>query len=988
MKKRCKAYGNIPIRLIRPAIMFNWLKKAMPASEKIPCATATVESCNDSLVQQDLLNGSAAHKKQGNEFLAQGQMEEAAECYRQAVAINPDDAEGFLNLGFVLKEQKHFGDAERYLKRAILINPKMEDAYYLLGAVLQEQGNLSGAIENFSKTIELKADFEMAYGDLFYALLQNGQNERAEDIIKKGIALNSDISEFHYYLGTLYVNERKLDQASDCFLKTLSLQSDHVEAHCNLGLVLQAQGRLDEAVEHYRHALTLQPDYAELHNNLGSAFQAQNRLDEAAENYHHALTLKPEIAEAHLNLISVLKAQGKLDEAVEHYRHALSLKPNDAAVRGNLGHTLHKQGKLDEAIEHYRHALQLKPDYAELHNNLGYAFQEQGKMDEAVESYHQALSFKPGFSEAYRNLIGVLHDQGKLDEEVDRYRQALSLDPVNAVTHEYLGYALRLQGKLDEAVGHYRHALSLKPDVAELHNNLGYVLQAQGKLDAAVEHYRRAIFLKPGIVEAHNNLGNALQEQGKQDEAVQSYRRAIALRPDYVDAYNNLGHTFQAQGKLDEAMECYRHALSLKPDHVQVHGNLLFLHSFHSDCTPAQYQEEARSYGNKLMAQAMPYSRWSVCPVKSGQPLLRVGLVSGDLRSHPVGFFLESILAHLNPARVELVAYPTQLQEDELTARIKSRFASWKPIAGLSDQTAARKIHEDGIHILIDLAGHTAKNRLPVFAWKPAPVQVSWLGYFASTGVPGMDYLLADPVSVPDSHRDHFTETVWYLPDTRLCFTAPATNTNLTLTPLPAARNGYVTFGCFQRLSKINDDVLALWGRIFHALPQSRLRLQSNEMKSPSAREEVQRRLARVGIDPERVMIQGSVPRKDYLAAHADVDIILDTFPYPGGTTTCEALWMGVPTLTLAGDTLLARQGASLLACAGLGDWIASDEDDYVTRALAHAANFNRLARLRSGLREKVLASPLFDALLFALNLEEALQNMWQQKMGPEPDRK
>ena len=254
-----------------------------------------------------------------------------------------------------------------------------------------------------------------------------------------------------------------------------------------------------------------------------------------------------------------------------------------------------------------------------------------------------------------------------------------------------------------------------------------------------------------------------------------------------------------------------------------------------------------------------------------------------------MGFFLESILAHLNPARVELVAYPTQLQEGALTARIKPRFSAWKPIAGLCDKTAARKIHEDGIHILIDLAGHTAHNRLPVFAWKPAPVQVSWLGYFASTGVPGMDYLLADPVSVPESHREHFTETVWYLPDTRLCFTAPAANENLVPTPLPATRNGYVTFGCFQRLSKLNDRVLALWGRIFQELPQSRLRLQNKEMNSPVVREQLQQRLASVGIGAEHVIIKGSVPRRDYLAAHAEVDIILDTFPYPGRTTTCEA---------------------------------------------------------------------------------------------------
>lgn len=351
--------------------------------------------------------------------------------------------------------------------------------------------------------------------------------------------------------------------------------------------------------------------------------------------------------------------------------------------------------------------------------------------------------------------------------------------------------------------------------------------------------------------------------------------------------------------------------------------------------------------------------------------------------NHPVGFFLESILANLNSTRFELVAYPTQSKEDELTARIKHYFYSWSPIAELGDEAVARKIYEDGIHILIDLSGHTAHNRLPVFAWKPAPVQVSWLGYLASTGVPGMDFILADPVSVPQPHREHFSEKVWYLPDTVNCLTPPAASAKLAITPPPSVRNGYITFGSFQNITKINDEVLALWGQIFHAMPQARLRFHSKQMNSPAVREQLQKRLAHFGIQPERVTIEGTISsREDYLATHAEVDIILDSFPYPGITTTCEALWMGVPTLTLAGDTMLARQGASLLTCAGLEEWVARNKEEYVALALAQAADVNRLAQLRSGLRQKVLASPLFDAPRFAPHLEDALQGMWQQKMS------
>ncbi|MGO8756480.1 MAG: tetratricopeptide repeat protein [Gallionellaceae bacterium] len=472
----------------------------------------------------------------------------------------------------------------------------------------------------------------------------------------------------------------------------------------------------------------------------------------------------------------------------------------------------------------------------------------------------------------------------------------------------------------------------------------------------------------------------ALHQANRLEQAIAIYRRTLLLKPDYADAHNNLGLALQDHGDLDAAIECYRTALALNPDHGQAHSNLLLLMSFHRACTPADYLAEAKRYGGKVLAHARPYTSWRI-PVAGQGARLRLGLVSGDLRAHPVACFLESYLMHYDPAQVELVAYSTSTHEDPVTARLKPRFAAWNVIAGLSDEAAARKIHDGGIHILIDLAGHTAHNRLPLFAWKPAPVQVSWLGYFASTGVPGMDYLLADPVSIPASLREFFTETVWYLPETRLCFTPLADTARLPVAALPAERNGYATFGSFQRLPKLNDDVLALWGRVFREIPDARLRIQNKQMSCASTREHLLQRLSASGVAPERVTIIGLAPRDVYLAAHAEVDIMLDTFPYTGGTTTCEALWMGVPTLTLAGETLLARQGASMLGCAGLPDWVADSYDDYVARALQHASDIQALAQLRAGLRRQVLASPLFDAPRFARNLTDALQRIWAQRI-------
>jgi predicted O-linked N-acetylglucosamine transferase (SPINDLY family) len=296
---------------------------------------------------------------------------------------------------------------------------------------------------------------------------------------------------------------------------------------------------------------------------------------------------------------------------------------------------------------------------------------------------------------------------------------------------------------------------------------------------------------------------------------------------------------------------------------------------------------------------------------------------------------------------------------------------------GLSDENLAQQIREDGIDILIDLSGHTAHNRLPMFAWKPAPIQVSWLGYFATTGVTAIDYLIADPWTLPESEEANFTENIWRLPETRLCFTPP--DVDMEITPLPALSNGHLTFACFNNLTKMNDTVVALWARILAAVPTSRLFLKSKQLREASVRQSVVDRFAAHGIDSERLILEGLSPRAEYLATYQRVDIALDPFPYTGGTTSVEALWMGVPVLTLAGECFLSRQGVGLLMNAGLPEWIAADADDYVARAVSHASDLQRLAALRNGLRQQVLASPVFDAQRFAHHFETALRGMWKK---------
>ncbi len=613
------------------------------------------------------------------------------------------------------------------------------------------------------------------------------------------------------------------------------------------------------------------------------------------------------------------------------------------------------------------------PDQAVGWTALGLARTELGRHGEALADLQRSLERAPDDAQVRTYHAHVLKRLGHLAEAEAGYRQALSLQPEQAEALEHLAETLHRLQRPADAEACYRRVLALRPGEPNAHNGLGVVLKNQGRLAEAEAAYRQALALNPRHADALANLGVVLRRLDRLTEAEAHFRQALALQPQSTGAHSNLGVVLMEQGRMPEAEAHLRRALALDATLADVRSNLLFVLNHLGDRSPAETLLEARAYGRQVAA-ATPrrVDAWHCAPRPER---LRVGLVSGDLREHPVGHFLEALLAPLAAGRIELIAYPTHHRHDALSARIRPHFAAWTPLTGLNDAQAAQRIQADGVHVLIDLAGHTAHNRLPLFAFKPAPVQASWLGYFATTGVAEMDWLIADHTGVPAGGEAHFSERVWRLPHTRLSFTPPRGAPDVA--PLPALARGHVTFGCFQSLAKVGDAVLATWAAILAALPGARLRLQCKQLGDEAVVRALRDRLGALGIPPERLDLHRQMPREAYLAAHAEVDLLLDTFPYPGGTTTCEALWMGVPTLTLAGDRLLARQGASLLHAAGLPGWVAQDRGDYVARAIALASDLDGLVRLRAGLREQVRRSPLFDAESFARDLEAALWGMW-----------
>jgi protein O-GlcNAc transferase len=703
-------------------------------------------------------------------------------------------------------------------------------------------------------------------------------------------------------------------------------------------------GRLPVAESFYRQILAIDPDNVRALHLLGVLSYQLGRHDKAVALIAAAIARNANEPFFHCNLGLALQAQGQLEEAVASYGRALSLAPDLADAHFNLGNALQEQARLAEAVAAYRRALAVKPDHAAAHSNLGVAFLAQGKLDEALASLDRALSLKPDYADAYANR----------------------------------GNALQRQGRVEEAVAAYLQALSLRPDYAEAHYNLGNAMQALGKRDEAVVAYGRALSLRPDYAEAHYNLGLVLQEQGRLDEAAASYGSALAVDPDYAEAHGNLGTVLHEQGKPDEALACYERALAAKPDYVTALSALLLCLIYRSDVSAEKILAAHRRF-EAQHARALYPASLSHDNDRAPQRRLRIGYVSPDFRAHSVTWFLEPVLRAHDRNSVELFCYAEVKRPDGVTEILRPLADHWRVTVGLSDAALAAQIRADGIDILVDLAGHTANNRLLVFARKPAPVQVSWLGYPATTGLAAIDYRLVDAVTDPPGTEEaQASETLVRLEHGFLCY-GPA----LTL-PEPAAppclAGDAVTFGSFNNPAKLSEATLDCWASLLRRVPGSRLLLKGRAFGDDATRALYLGRLAERGVAAERIELVSWLPNAAaHLALYDRVDIALDPFPYNGTTTTCEALWMGVPVVGLRGDRHAGRVGASLLGQVGLDSLVAETAEDYIAIAAGLAAAPQHLASLRASLRPRMLSASLCDARGFTAGLEAAYRTMWRR---------
>lgn len=629
--------------------------------------------------------------------------------------------------------------------------------------------------------------------------------------------------------------------------------------------------------------------------------------------------------------------EGRLDSAEELALTLAKAYPQHPFIWKALGAIYQKLGRIEQALAAKQRSVQLATSDPEAYNNLGVCYQDLQRFKEAEASFRQAIHLNPQFCEAYSNLGATLLRLGQDREAELACRQAISLNPAFAQSHTNLGLVLHEVGRLPEAEAAHRYAIRCHPNFEKAHSNLGIVLQSMGRLFDAASAHRDAIRINPSYDKAHSNLGIVLQE---------------------------LGH-------FTEADQCYREALRINPAYDKAFSNLLFNQNYMPDLDPMSAKKEACRYGQGVSNRCSPkFTEWHA-HAKAAK--LRIGFVSGDFRNHPVGYFIEGLLKEIDRQAFELIAYPTTPKTDANTQNLRPLFDEWHPIYGMSDFDAAKRIHSQALHVLIDLAGHSEHNRLPVFSYKPAPVQASWLGYFATTGLPEMDYFVGDPIMCPDSEQAHFIEKILPLPEIWLSCAQPQ---GAKPASLPALRNGYITFGAMGNLAKMNADVLNVWANILLRVPGAKLLLKSSQLADLQVIKSVKDTFQKYGVTDGQLVFEGPSPREDYLLAYNKIDFVLDTFPYPGGTTSVDAAAMGVPVLTLRGSRFLSRLGESIAHNLGSEAWIANDKNEYIMKAIQYASDFSTLASMRKHFRETSKNASIFDPPRFAKGFEDIIRQI------------
>jgi predicted O-linked N-acetylglucosamine transferase (SPINDLY family) len=707
------------------------------------------------------------------------------------------------------------------------------------------------------------------------------------------------------------------------------------------------QGRYAETEALCREILKALPDHVDAMHLLGMCAHDGRRLEEAKELIERVIALDPRLHDAHNNLATVHFDLGNYEEARKCQERAIALKPNFAVAITNLGNTLMHMGQYEQALEMHERAIKLKPDYADALCNRGMVQIVLGQVMRAKESFERALLFQPRHAEA---IVG----SGMVSMELRHH---------------------------DEAAARFAAALAIKPGAPRIlaqRGRLSYELQ---RLEPALADFEAALAISPKLELALRGKAQACLVMGKTAQAMAAATTLIERNPRSEMGMALMGFAYSNQGDMDTAIEYLDRALALRPDYGDAIRGKIFLQDYRAEADFVVQQAVRKSWwdaiGSKIPQRTLPKR-----PLDPDKRIV-VGYVAAEFRQHSAGLTLLPVLRHHDHTRFKIICYYSWPGADEYTAKFKSLADVWVDAWGLSDDELADRIQADDVDILIDVSGHTTGNRLQCFARKPAPIQATGFGHATGTGMPTMDYVLADPIFIPPSVRHLFPEKIHDLP----CLITMEPVTNLQPSELPMLRNGYVTFGVFNRIYKISDDAIRVWSRIMREVPGSKIILKHGLLDDALLRDSLIARFVAQGIAEENITCLGTTSRDDHLMALDKVDISLDTFPQNGGISTWESLYKGVPVVAKLGIGASSRAGASIVAAVGLGDWVAEDDDGYVEIARKFAAQPGHLAKLRAGLPAQIAASPAGNVEIYTRELEAGYRKFWHDYCAAASER-
>jgi protein O-GlcNAc transferase len=801
----------------------------------------------------------------------------------------------------------------------------------------------------------------------------------------------------------------RIGDAKRLYASVLKIDPTNAAAHGNLAIIAAQQGDLTSAERLIRREIELRPDYPASHNNLGSVLQQQGRLVDAIAAHRQAIKLNPKYAEAFLALGNALRQQGDLDEAMAAYRSAITARQDYAEAHNNIGVLLQMQGRLDQAASAYRDALALRPGYAEAEFNLGGVLHQQHELKAAEAAYRRVISLNPGIAVVHNNLGTVLKDQGLPDAALAAFDDAVKLQPDYAEAMYNRATVLQQQSKLEAALADYGHAIELRKDYTDAINNAGIVLQELGRASEAIDLYRALLERMPDHADANNNLGTALLAEGRFEEAQVAFQQALTHRADFPEASYNLGNAWRELGNPSEAIAAYRNALRLRPDYADAFSQLAYhraqacawddytadqekllgmvrqgvrIPPFYLLSTPASAGDQLVCARQWIEPIRPPPDAVFPHRVSVGRGRIRLGYLSGDLHQHATAGLMAQLFERHDRDRFEVFAYSYGPDDNSpMRARLARGFDRFVDIRAAAHREAARLIHADQVDLLIDLKGYTHHARPAISAHRPAPVQVSYLGYPATMGADFIDYIIVDPLVVPASQQPFFSERLVHLPcsyqvnDRRREVAAGASRQQC---GLPA--EGLV-FCCFNNSYKLSPAFFDIWMRLLGSVPGSVLwLLEANQLVKQNLRAEAGNR----GIDPTRLVFAPVVPSAEHLGRHRHADLFLDNLPCNAHTTASDALWAGVPVLTCSGDTFAGRVAGSLLTATGMAELITQSLEQYEQTALALARDPQRLAALRQTLQENRDTCALFDLPKLTGNIEAAYARMWQTWLSGE----